>query len=511
MRTVEAAQSVVEALGCIAKLHPSRDALVFGDRHVSYGELWSGVVGAAQELERSGIKPGERVLLAAPSVPAFAFAYFATHLTGATVVLLDPRAPAARRDALIERVGPALMIGVDAETRSVSTRTLKSIEGLGPRTDEVGPPASDDLADLLFTTGTTGRAKGVRLTHRNLIAAARHINATIGRVEGDVEVMPLPLMHSFGLGRLRCNLLAGATTVLVDGFRFHGELFEIMARHAATGFVGVPAVFAMMLRAGGAELAAFADRLRYVEIGSAPMPIEHKLALRKLLPRTALWMHYGLTEASRSTFVEFHRHGNHLHTAGLAAPAVQLSIRDESGVEQPCGQDGLIWIAGPHVSPGYWDDPELGTSTFREGWVCSGDVGHLDEEGFLHLRGRKDDMINVGGYIVSPDEVERSLVEHPSVLDAACVGVPDGRGVGVLLRAHVVQRPGSERPTGSELARWVAARLEPYKVPTVFLWEPQLPRTSSGKLTRSRLRGEPTTTSPAAESLASPRATIEIE
>jgi long-chain acyl-CoA synthetase len=324
------------------------------------------------------------------------------------------------------------------------------------------------------------------------MAAALHINATIGSSEHDVEVLPLPLFHSFGLGRLRCNLLAGATTVLVDGFRFHGELFDLMERHCATGFVGVPAVFALLLRARGEGLAAFREQLRYIEIGSAPMPLEHKLALVELLPRTDLWMHYGLTEASRSSFIEFHRHRDRLESAGRPSPGVQVSVRDDVGNEQPAGQEGLIWIAGQHVSPGYWDDPELNAQTFKEGWVCSGDVGHLDEEGFLYVHGRRDDMINVGGFNVSPDEVERSLVEHPCVLDAACVGVPDSRGVGKLVRAHVVHRPGCERPSDVELARWVAERLEPYKVPTMFVWQPQLPRTSSGKLIRATLRSEPT-------------------
>lgn len=486
-----ALETVVAALARRASLHPSRAALIAGGKRVSYGELWQNASAAAHELGRRGVKRGDRVLLAAPSVPAFAYGYFATHLLGAVAVPLDPHAPPARRDELMRRAAPSLAFGAHAESAAATgaVHAIGELDGLAPREIAFRPPVLEELADLIFTTGTTGRPKGVRLTQRNVASAARQINAVIGNTEGDVEVVPLPLYHSFGLGRLRCNIIAGGTVVLVDGFRLPGEIFGALKAHRATGLAGVPAGFAVLLRFGARGLGAFADQLRYIEIGSASMPLEHKQRLMDLLPATKLWMHYGLTEASRSAFIEFHRDRARLHSIGRAAVDANFSVRSDEGRPCPPGEPGQLWISGPHVSPGYWQDAELTARTFADGWVCTGDVGHVDAQGFLFLHGRKDDMINVGGFNVSPDEVERVLCEHPAIHEAGCIGVADPRNVcGQIVCAYVVAAAGYGKLSDEELSRWAAARLEPYKVPVQYTWLEALPRTASGKLLRAELR-----------------------
>jgi long-chain acyl-CoA synthetase len=406
--------------------------------------------------------------------------------------MLSPQARVSRCDELIRRTQPVMIFGIGAHTQAMSHTLWKSIgelNGLPAQRRDFDPPALDSLAELVFTSGTTGRPKGVRLTHRNVAAAAAHINAVIGTTESDVEVVPLPLYHSSGLARLRCVLSAGGTIVLVQGFRLPGEIFAALEQHAATGLVGVPAGFAVLLRFGERGLGSFANRLRYVEIGSAPMPLEHKRMLMKLLPRTALFLHYGLTEASRSTFVEFHRDGAHPETVGMPAPGVRIEVRDENGKACGPGVRGVLWINGPHVTPGYWDDADLNAASFADGWVRTGDVGHVDEAGFIHVHGRYDDIVNVGGFKVSPDEVERVLAEHPAVSEAACIGVPDPRGIaGQVLRAFLVAATDHPLPSDAELSRWAAQHLEPYEVPAQYEWVSTLPRTDSGKLVRVALR-----------------------
>jgi long-chain acyl-CoA synthetase len=488
-------QTLIEMVEQRAVQHPMRVALITGERLVTYGELWARIMAVAKEFADCGIGPGDRVLLVAPSVPAFVFGYLATHFVGAVAVVLDPNAPTERRDELIRRAAPKLVFAANAggHPEVGRMRSIAELEALPLGVTCLQPPSLESLADLLFTTGTTGRPKGVRLTHRNLAAAARHINMTIGNDEDDVEVVPLPLYHSFGLGRLRCNLIAGATVVLVEGFRLPGEIFSAIERHHATGLVGVPAGFAVLLRFGARGLGPFAEQLRYVEIGSAPMPLAHKRALMELLPRTALWMHYGLTEASRSAFLEFHRNASHLDSIGTPAPDVAISIRRDNGSPCSSGEAGLLWIGGSHVSPGYWDDSDLTAASFRDGWVCTGDIVHSDESGFLHLHGRSDDMINVGGFNVSPDEVEQVLATHPSVQEAACIGIPDPRDIaGQVVRAYLVFAPGRARPEDAELSAWAAAHIESYKIPLQYRWIDTLPRTASGKLLRASLRSDAT-------------------
>ena len=486
------AETVVGSLARRSSAHPSRAALMVGGERVSYLELWQRSSAAAQQLEQWGVRQGDRVLLAAPSTPAFAYGYFATHLLGAIAVPLDPHAPEARREELVRRAAPRLAFGAKAERGGAAgeVRAMRELDGLSLQGREFRPPGLEALADLMFTTGTTGRPKGVPLTQHNVASAARHINAVIGNAEGDVEVMPLPLYHSFGLGRLRCNIVAGGTVVLVDGFRLPGEIFSALKTHRATGLVGVPAGIAVLLRSGAAGLGAFAGQLRYIEIGSAPMPLEHKRQLMDLLPATKLWMHYGLTEASRSAFIEFHRDRARLHSIGRTAPGVKFSVRSDAGKPCRAGEPGQLWVSGPHVSPGYWQDAELTARSFADGWVCTGDVVHMEADGFVVLHGRKDDMINVGGFNVSPDEIERVLCEHPGVHEAGCIGVPDPRKItGQVVRAYLISPPGHDMPSDEELSRWVAARLEPYKVPMQYVWLEALPRTASGKLVRAELRG----------------------
>lgn len=487
-------QTVIGSIEQRCKDSPDHAAIVCGEQFVTYGELWQRVNSVAAALVNLGVRRGDRVLVPAPSTAEFVVGYFAVHLIGAVAVLLDPSAPPARRQDHIQRSRPVLVLEEpDTVHRSGISRSvsIRELIGHSDRQLFMSRPGPDDLADLVFTSGTTGRPKGVRLTHRNLAAAALHINAVIGTNAKDVEVVPLPLYHSFGLGRLRCCLSVGATVVLVQGFRLPGEVFGALERHSATGLAGVPAGFAVLLRFADRGLPKFGKCLRYVEIGSAPMPMSDKRMLMTLLPRTALFMHYGLTEASRSAFIEFHGDRGYLDTVGKPAPGVRVQVRDSGGNVCGCGEEGMLWVSGQHVSPGYWDDVELSNSAFSGGWVRTGDVAHVDERGFIHLHGRQDDMINVGGYNVVPDEVENVLCAHSGVAEAACVGMPDPKGIaGQVVCAYLVSGADDVRVPEEELRAWVTKHLESYKVPVRFEWVTTLPRTASGKIVRAELRAQ---------------------
>lgn len=474
-----------------AASRPEHDALIAGDRRVSYGELWDKVVSTACMLVDEGVQPGDRVLLAAASRPAFAFGYLGTHLAGATAVPLDPAAPAARRDDLIRRSRPKLSFGTRADSLPElgEVRAIDELESLPAAKREFAPVSLDSPADLLFTTGTSGKPKGVRLRHRHLVAAATHINSVIQNGEQDIEVVPLPLNHSFGLARLRCNILAGGTVVLTEGFKMPGEIFAALDKHSATGLVGVPAGFAVLLRFGKRGLGPFADRIRYIEIGSAAMRQDQKQQLISLLPDTRIWMHYGLTEASRSAFIEFHRHADRLDTIGTPSPGVEIQIRSKDGAVLGHDEPGLLWIRGPHVADGYWEDPELSATTFEDGWIKTGDVAELSADGFIKLHGRRDDMMNVGGFNVSPIELEAILAKHPAIAEAACIGVPDPRKIAAqVVKAYLVATSTAEPPGEHELSQFVGEQLEAYKVPTQYEWIDSLPKSGSGKLLRARLR-----------------------
>ena len=474
-----------------ARRSPEKLAIIAGEQTVTYGELRQRILAAAAELASLGVRPGDCVILAASGTPAFAYGYFATHLIGAVAVPLDPQAPDTRLAHVAGRVEPRAIFAARAYEHATlgPVRAIDDLAGLESNGDEPQGPGLDDLADLLFTTGTSGAPKGVMLTHRNILAAATNINGVLGNDASDREVVPLPLSHSFGLGRLRCNALAGGTVILVGGFKLPGESLNAMERWKATGFAVVPAGMAVLVRFGQEELAGFSDQLKYMEFGSAPMPLATKQLLIEILPRTRVWMHYGLTEASRCTFIEFHDSREFLDSIGKPTPNVEVRVVDEQNRDMPHGAPGEIIVKGGMVTAGYWQDPERTAKTLVDGWLHTGDLGYKDEQGYVYLHGRKGDMINVGGFNVSPVEVEEVLAQHAAIEQGACIGIPDPSEVsGEVVTVFLVPRIGQARPTRRELGDWLKPRLEPYKIPAAVEWVESLPKTGSGKLQRGVLR-----------------------
>ncbi len=482
--------SVLDAFRANASRAPDKTALISEGRRISYGELSSNVTGAAAMLSRFGVKRGDYVILSASNSPAFVHGYLGCHLLGAAAVPIDPKTPKPRIEFIREAISPkaVFLSNPDEGEGDESIERFRTIAAAS--LGEQPSPDPKATADVLFTTGTTGKPKGVVLTHSNLLAAATNINAFIGNTDQDVEVVPIPLSHSFGLGRLRCALVAGGAVVLAEGFLFPAKIFRALSDWKATGLVAVPAGFALLFRLSGDKLGEYAGQLRYIEIGSAPMPQADKERLMRLLPSTRICMHYGLTEASRSAFIEFHESRDRLGTIGKASPNVSISIRDERGQELPTGETGELCVRGGMVMREYWNAPEETRNAHWGDWLRTGDLARVDEEGYLYLTGRAKDMINVGGIKVAPREVEEVLRKHARIEDAACVGIPDPQGLsGEAVKAFLVPTapPPSGDPPVQELVELVRQELEAAAVPVAFEWVDSIPKTSSGKVQRRRL------------------------
>lgn len=470
----------------------ARAALVCGDRSLSYAELERGVSDRAAYLAAEcGLGPGERALLLAESSGDFVATYLAVHRLGAVCVPLDAHTPPDRLAGIVRRLAPRVVISRTAVDNADLRRNLLFDDlaaGAAMPAPAIEVPM-DQTADILFTTGTTSDSKGVVLSHRALATACSHINRFIGTRSDAVEVLPLSLGHSFGLGRVRAVLALGATLVLVPGgFVNAARVTRALAKHRATGFASVPAGIAILLGEGDA-LGRFADQLEYVEIGSSAMPLEHKHRLMELLPQTRLCMHYGLTEASRSAFLEFHADRNKLDSVGRPSPGVELRVVSDAGEAAAAGETGELEVRGGHLMSGYWQDPERTARTLHGGWLRTGDLGREDGDGYFYLEARADDVINLGGRKVLPQEIEEVLGEHPAIADCACAGVPDPQGLsGQVIAAWLVPRDGEAHPPFSELAKLLRRRLEPYKTPRKFFWTDRIPRSAAGKVLRRQLR-----------------------
>lgn len=483
-------KSIVEGFFRSVENHPEKTAILWKDDEISYGQAAGNVAKAAAFLKSKGVEKGDRVAFYGDKNPLFAYTYLATHLLNAVAVPLDVKLPEDRLLDLLHQTEPKVVLHPMESDHPFKqfpfSEEILNEDPLDIKTQKL--PEQEDLADILFTTGTTGSAKGVQLTHLNILAGALNSNSFIGNDASDTEIIPLPLHHAFGLRRLRTNLYLGASVIFVDGFLFPKLFFDAIKNNQATGICMVPSGFAIVKKLMKDRYIQHFKKLKYIEFGSAPMEIEEKLEIAQNLPDTRICMHYGLTEAAANIFIEFHEAAGKLHAIGKASPNVQIAILNDDGKELKTGETGEISVKGDIQTPGYWKKPELTKASFINGWFKTGDLGYKDEEGYVFLSGRKDDVINVGGKKVFPFEIEKALNEHPAVKDSACISVSgSGELTGEKIKAFIVPK-AKEEPSARELIGYLREKLESYKIPQEFQVIRKIPMTASGKKQRDKLK-----------------------
>lgn len=466
---------------------PDKTAIKSGKNIVSYRELWEKILGAKSYFESvKNYNTNNVVIIAAGKQIEFVYAYFGAHLAGLKVAPMDPSTNPTRLSFIIEQINPALLVGFNTEDTTIPQISTKAFSDLKCDFYKPAFPNNDEIADILFTTGTTGKPKGVPLSYGNETAAAENINKFIGNTTQDIELLALPISHSFGLGRLRCCLSIGSTIVLIGSFANINKIFRSFEQDGITGFTMVPASWRYLKKYTGERLGQYANQLQYIEMGSASFSKDEKEELSALLPNTKICMHYGLTEASRSAFMEFHHDIEALDSVGKASPNTLIKIFDESGVECKDGIEGEICIKGQHVMRGYLTTDN--ESTFFGNYFRTGDWGYIDNQGYLYLISRKKDLINIGGKKVSPQEVEYQLNKLEGIEDCACIGVPDPDGIlGEVVKAYIVKHENSVLTTDS-INDFLKDRLESYKIPVSYEWIDKIPRTQNGKTQRNLLK-----------------------
>ncbi len=476
--------SIVQAVWQHARQTPEKCAVEFGGKACSYAELWSSICAAAVKLRPFG---GKIILLPAEKRLECLAYYLGAHLAGVANLLVDPKISADALEKILQVLHPACTLPLACGVPPNASILDWELPADCAQNAAYDFPAASAVADYMFTTGTTGGAKCVPLTQGNILAAATNINTFIGNDKADRELVALPLCHSFGMGRVRCQLLAGGTAVLIPNFANERKVLKTLQNGGITGFAMVPAAWLYLKNLCAEKLAEAGRGLRYIEFGSAALPVEEKRLLMQLFPNTRLCMHYGLTEASRSAFIEFHEESDHLGTVGRPSPNTEISIFSENGIPQPCGVEGEVCVKGAHVTPGYLNQPP--EASFYGNYFRTGDCGHLDGEGYLHLSGRLKEIINVGGKKVSPDEVDAQLALFPGIRECACTAAPDPDGIlGEVVKAHILLSKDAEQPSDEELRHFLHGRLEAHKIPRLFCYRDEpLPRTASGKLQRQML------------------------
>jgi long-chain acyl-CoA synthetase len=494
-----------------ARRAPAKTAVILGKATLSYAQLDQLSDRVAASLTAAGLAAGDRVGLQLPNIPQFVLAYFGILKAGGVVVPMNPLLKAAEIAFQLEDSGARTLITyggfLDEAAKAAEAAALTSLyvvtetgapaagtpfEALlsGDASDAPGAQLASrspaDPAVIIYTSGTTGTPKGAVLSHIGL-----YMNADIpGRLfefsADDVAVVALPLFHVFALSSIMNTcILLGGTMSLVPRFDPRAVL-ELMQRDRVSVFMGVPTMFIALLQAVDAADYDLAS-LRVAVSGGAPIPAEviHSFESRF---GVAILEGYGLSESSSTATFNISVSERKVYSVGKPIWGTSLQIWDDDSRPLPPGPDhvGEVVLRGMNIMTGYHNNPEATAKAFAGGWFHTGDLGYLDEDGFLFIVDRIKDLIIRGGYNVYPREVEEVLYAHPAVAEAAVIGVPDPR-MGEEVRAIVAVKPG-QSVTEEELIAFVKERAAAYKYPRTIEFRDSLPKGATGKILKKELR-----------------------
>jgi len=511
---------------------PGRTCTVFFGRAQLYGEIKEQSDRLAAGLRQLGVAPGDRVALLLPNCPQFVIGFYAILKAGAVVVALNPLANDKELAHLLNDSGAETLITIpmfletvatfEAETplvRIITTglaevmplplsalmrirewrqRRAAGAPGRAGRigwqkllaeTDPAGfRPAEVDVQEpavLLYSGGTTGVAKGIMLSHYACVANAYQLRAW-GQLTPDDRVLTvLPLFHGYGMSvNMNATLLSGGQMVLVPRFNAR-DVLKLIEKERPTFFTGVPTMFVAFSNLPEIETADLSS-LKGIFVGAAPLTqgikdeFEHKTGGRMIEG-------YGLTEAVTAIMANPYHGAHKLGSIGIPFPDVTARIADlETGETVPPGELGQILLQSPTLMLGYYNRPEQTAEALQDGWLQTGDIGYMDEDGYFYITDRKKDLIIVGGFNVFPREIEEVLYRHPQVKEGVAIGVPD-EYAGERIKVFVTLKEG-ETATEEELIAYFRENLTRYKVPSVVEFRDALPKTMIGKILRRELR-----------------------
>ncbi|MDH5675402.1 MAG: acyl--CoA ligase [Myxococcales bacterium] len=520
-------RSMREKVQNAVKTHGDKEFLVQGDERVSYGEFGKLCWGSGHALlERFDLQRGDRIGILAYNSPRWLIALFGATSAGAIAVGLNGfwareeieyglRDSGCRYlivdEALYPRVADVLPTIETLETvfyigeqAPEGTHSIDELMVERQQAPDV-PIEEDDPFVLLYTSGTTGRAKGCITTHRGTVAQVQGVifnfvvsalsrgENPLGRPGGGLPATLLtsPLFHVAGLHSTVCTSMTAGTRLVFGPPKFDPEeVMGIIEREKVTTWMAIPTLLSRLLdheKLGDYDLST----LQSISTGGAPASAELLGRASTLLPKKpTAGTTYGLTEChGMASSLSGPEIAEKQGSVGRPVPILAVKIVDEDGVSQPTGSSGEICLSGSTITPGYWNRPDATAETIRDGWLHTGDIGYLDEDGYLYISDRAKDMILRGGENVYCVEIENCLSSHPEIEEAAIVGVPD-RDLGERVKAIVRLRPGSELDAEAVQAH-VAAHMAKFKVPEFvdFTDEP-LPRNPAGKLLKNQLRGE---------------------
>lgn len=511
-------KTLVEFLWDSAGKYPELQATIFEEQEITFSQLADQVKRLATSLSKLGVKKGDRVAIMLPNCPQAVIGYYAVLTLGAIVVQTNPMYVERELEYQLKDSGAETILILDLlypRVHAVQANTpLKNIitaaiPALGTYNGETAPEvllfadltqaavidlppvevSQEDVAILQYTGGTTGVSKGVMLTHRNLVANVTQLREfSVGFQDGQERILTvLPLFHVYAMTcAMNLAICFGATMILQPRYE-PVQVLKAIERYRPTLFPGAPTMYVGLLN--HPELQKYELKsIRSCISGSAPLPLEVQEKF-EAVTGAKLVEGYGLSESSPVTHSNPLKGLRKTSSIGVAFPDTMCRIVDvETGEDLPSGQVGELVIKGPQVMKGYWNKPEETADTLRDGWLFTGDMAVMDEDGFFSIVDRKKDMIIAGGFNIYPREIEEVLYQHPKVQEAIVAGIPDSYR-GETVKAYIVVKKG-EHLSEEEVLQFCDSRLARYKLPRLIEFRPELPKSAVGKILRRLLRDE---------------------
>ncbi|HEY9785511.1 MAG TPA: long-chain fatty acid--CoA ligase [Candidatus Obscuribacterales bacterium] len=524
----ELSGGVAEVLSIAAARQPDKTAVIYQGEKITYQRLFARAQTISSALARVGIIQGDKVGVLFPNHPDFVAAFFAVCGLGATVVPINPLLKSEEiQHILHDSDAKALLVHED--TMGEVGSAVNDVPGLehvfvfayDPKGKEINLPLSqsvrsrvtvtqfncsymsidgledvtsgwtkslrreEDLAVLVYTSGTTGKPKGAMLSHHNVLSAVEAAQAVFPVASEDKMLACLPLCHIYGLSVVMIGMIAkGGTIVIIEKFEAKKAL-EVMEQERVTILPAVPAMYQFIVMELNSSVYDL-SHLRLCLSGGAPLPVEMYDALARVI-KAPLVEGYGLTETSCASTLNPVNGKAVKGSVGLPLPGVKVAILGPDGSALPRGSAhvGEIAIKGPNVMRGYYRRPDTTQEILKDGWLLTGDLGYIDEEGYIFIVGRSKELIIRGGQNIYPREIENAIVRMKDVIEAAVVGVPD-QYMGERVKAVVVLKPGSEA-SEQDVKDHCAKLLAEYKVPRIVEFVEALPRNSTGKVLKRLL------------------------
>ena len=485
-------KSIALAIQKFALETPEQIALIVNDEKCNYKDLASYCRRGALYLERRGIKAGDRVIVESDHILAYMYLEYAIQLLGATFVPLEKNTPSKR---IIE-------IAEELQTSSIVTLTSRddlpgswALDAIMPEimetedTYEAKEPDPDSLSEILFTTGTTGKSKGVMVSFANQVNIALAGIETTNIKSDNVWLIPTPMNHAAGLRKVHIAMAVGSTSVLLEGFRNFKLYFNAIKEHGVTSLYLPPSAIHLLLMLASKNLAELNGQLRFIYSSSTAYPEPDKEKMRALLPDVYMYNCFGCSEAGVVCTDEFCVSGGSKYTGSVGMPNSysEIVLLDEDGNEikdSSAEKPGLAAIRSKSVMKGYWNEPEQTAKALKDGMLVMSDICYFAPNGELILVGRANDTINLGGFKIAPVEVEEVVMRVPCVDE--CLLIPTGKAGNLAIKLLVVLKEG-ETIDEKAIRATIAENLEPYKMPKQIVVIDEIIKTFNGKIDRKQM------------------------